>query len=344
MLPVPSFIRDLEQHEKEAKNKTLAELKSAGVDLEQIPAEELEAGDGEAIVALKRWYSYVDSLEERGRTDRVNQLADLKSRIEAWRLDMAERFRMAPASVMDDALSVKIAYATATMNVGRMERDALIAVGVRSNGIDELITVLGQWTAKQEEAKSEAASGGSVNVSKELQMSFEEGNPFKPNNSWRYAVYKPNKKTGEAAWEASYNRFSKGEHPQTIAMQQKSGKPIQVGTVVGHILEALTQGRSVDLHKLSSSAQPPTKQDWETLTRCELETGMDVTGDPATSGANNERFIMKDFLVPVMGNAFAVKDYKERTAEESATFSRWCGNLNWYLALRRVGFEPSFEP
>ena len=44
-----------------------------------------------------------------------------------------------------------------------------------------------------------------------------------------------------------------------------------------------------------------------------------------------------------MGNEFAAKDYKDRTEEEKATFGRWCGALNWFLALRRANYTPSFE-
>ena len=53
------------------------------MDLQQIPQEELEPGEGEAIAALKRWYSYVDSMTARGRSDLVDQLDDLENRIEA---------------------------------------------------------------------------------------------------------------------------------------------------------------------------------------------------------------------------------------------------------------------
>ena len=69
--------------EEEEKQNTLAELKDKGVDLQQIPQEELEPGEGEAIAALKRWYSYVDSMTARGRSDLVDQLDDLENRIEA---------------------------------------------------------------------------------------------------------------------------------------------------------------------------------------------------------------------------------------------------------------------
>lgn len=341
VLPVPPSVREQEKLEEEKMRKTLAELEGKGVDLQQIPQEELEAGDGEAISALKRWYSYIEYQEGRGRTDVVDRLDDLKGRIEAWRTDMAERYRMAPASVMEEHLLVKIAYAAASLRAGtRMDEDALVAAGVRSNGIDELTATLADWAKTWKEDEESGANDGDGGVG-DSPMSFAPG-AFCPSNSWAYAVYKPNKKTGKANWELSYDRFVKGENPQTIAMTQKSGKPIQVATVVGHILEAIVQGRAVDLGRLASVEPPPIRSEWEEMARCATETGLDPTGDPATSGPAGERFAMKDFLLPIMGNAFVLKEWKERTPEESAKFNKWCGCLKWYLALRRVGYEPTF--
>jgi hypothetical protein len=276
VLPVPSSIREQEKLEEAKKQRTLAELKDKGVDIENIPQSELESGDGEAISAYKRWYSYVDSWLRKGRSDMVDQLDDMKSRIEGWRMDMAERYRMAPSSVMEEHLLVRVCYATASLGAGgHMNKDALIAAGVRSNGINELTFVLNEWVDK---VHKHSQSGENENEAACV-MTFVPGEPFRPANSWRFAVYKPNKKSGKAAWELSYDRFAAGEHPQTIAMTQASGKPIQVATVVGHILEALTMGRAVDLHRLSTSeTPPPTKSEWEDLARCSIETGIDVTG------------------------------------------------------------------
>ena len=184
MLPVPVSLREEEKLEAEKKRKELAELEKRGVDLQQIPQDELENGDGEVIAALKRWYSYVDMITARGNTDKVNQLDDLKLRLEAWRLDMAERFRMAPASVMEEHLLVKVAYAMASIRAGsRMDKDALVAAGVRSNGIDELIKTLGEWS-DQYALKDDNGSGGN---GEGLPMSFTPGQAFQPTNSWKFA-------------------------------------------------------------------------------------------------------------------------------------------------------------
>ena len=236
VIPVPQSVREHEKLEEEKKRETLAELKDKfGVDLQSIPQAELESGDGEAITAYKRWYSYVDSFAARGRTDMVDKLDDMKSRIEAWRMDMAERYRMAPASVMEEHLLVKIAYITASFRAGtHTSKDALIAAGVRSNGIDELTSVLNEWVDEAHKDSQNGANESEGNAAC-VNMFFKPGQTYQPGNSWRFALYKPNKKTGKAAWEVSYDRFVKGEHPQTIAMTQAGGKPIQVSLMTAAV-------------------------------------------------------------------------------------------------------------
>lgn len=312
------------------------------LDLQQIPEEELEEGDGEVIAAFRHWHSYLDRLEQSGRKEFVNQMDDLKLRIIAWRSDTAEKFRIAPTSVMAEHMLYKVAYATATLQSGQMEQASLVAAGVHSNDIEELTKVLGEWTDMVKGSKQEASGLSEKQQSQDLPMLAQPEECVVPKKPWEYSVYKPNKKTGMAAWEVSYTRFKKGEHPQSIAMKQSSGKAIQVATVIGHILEGLTQGRPVKLDKLVEVADPPTKSEWDNLARCELETGMNVVADPTSSGKNGERFTMKEFLEPIMGNAFTAEDFKDRTPAESEKWSMWCSKLNWYLALRRVGHQPSF--
>lgn len=70
---------------------------------------------------------------------------------------------------------------------------------------------------------------------------------------------------------------------------------------------------------------------------------MNKKEDPETSGQCGERFRMIDFAVPEMGNAFALKDFKERTHEETLKYGDLCQNIKWYMALRRVGYTPKFE-
>ena len=108
-------------------------------------------------------------------------------------------------------------------------------------------------------------------------------------------------------------------------------------------MDGLLHGRPVPLKKLAAVVPPPNKEEWNELRRCEDLTGLDVEGDPSTSGTNGEAFRMTDFLAPLMGAAFLAKDFKERTEEERAKFNHWCSKLNWYLALRRSKYQPTFE-
>ena len=343
VLSVPPYIRELELKEEEKRKKALQELEQKGVDLQHIPKEEQESGEGDAIASFNYWFTYIERMENSGRTEFVNQMDDLKSRIMAWRLDMAANLKIAPTSVMEEHMLYKVAYATATLPCGqRMEKESLAAAGVRTNGIDELTKALAEWTEAIREPKEGVAAGTDDSKARDLHMTFKPGEIINPKKPWTYSVYKPNKKTGLASWEISYERFKKGEHPQTIAMKQKSGKAIQVSTVIGHLLEALTQGRSLDMHRLASLSQPPSNQEWAELTRCESETGMDVTKNPDTSGKGSEKWTMRDFLLPIMGEAFVAKEYTQRSPDETEKWNRWVGKLHWYLALRRVGFEPHF--
>ena len=341
VLPVPASVRDIERVEEEKRQKTLAEITAAGFDLAQIPKEEVEEGDGEVIRAIKQWHNYIGGLERRENHERVQQLDDLRLRIEAWRDDMAERFRMAPAAVLAEHLVIKIAYATASLPPGaKIDRTALVGAGVRSRGIDELVNSLNEWTEETSKAAKGDESGA---VATSAPMIFASDESYAPPSSWQHAVYKPNKKTGLAVWESSYDRFLNGESPLTIAMSPANGRPIQVNTVIKHIQDGLLHGRPVPLGKLAAVAPPPNREEWQELVRCEELTGLNVEGDPATSGANGEAFRMTDYLAPLMGAAFLAKDFKERTEEERAKFNRWCGLLNWYLTLRRSRYQPTFQ-
>lgn len=342
VLPVPASVREIERVEEEKRQKTLAEITKAGFDLAQIPKEEVEEGDGEVIRAIKQWHNYIDSLERREQHERVQQLDDLRLRIEAWRDDAAEKFRMAPAAVLAEHLVIKIAYATASLPPGaKIDRSALEGAGVRSRGIDELVVSLNEWAEETAKAKNGDGAEGDAE-SPSAPMVFPSDEPYAPPSPWQHAVYKVIKKTGLASWESSYNRFLDGESPMTIAMSPANGRPIQVNTVVKHIQDGLLHGRPVPLKKLAAVVPPPNKEEWNELRRCEDLTGLDVEGDPSTSGNNGEAFRMTDFLAPVMGAAFLAKDFKERTEEEKAKFNHWCSLLNWYLALRRSKYQPSF--
>ena len=166
---------------------------------------------------------------------------------------------------------------------------------------------------------------------------------IRPARARQHAVCKPNKKTGLAVWEVSYNRFVKGDSPQAIAMSPTSGRPIQVATVVGHLLDAITHGKPVDLARLAPFLPPPSKVEWEKLYEAELSTCMNVAGDPNCSGLDGAKFTMTDFLRPVVGHELVDKPFTERSEADRELFGHWCNQLKWYMALRRVNYQPTFK-
>jgi hypothetical protein len=345
VLPVPASVREWEEKQKTALQESLKNLQDAGVNIGQIPKQELEDGEGEVLTALKTWHNYLDSCHRQQRSERVDELEDLRLRLDAWRSDMAVRFRMSPADVMPEHLMLKVAYAAASLKTGTLEREALLQVGVRSGGIDDLELTVTSWleeTRKNNNSSLNRYGSTDPNVATSCQMILLEEN-FKPSKSWDFFVYKPNKKSGLAAWESSYNRFMAGEHIQTIAMSPVNGRPIQVSTVVSHIFDGLVSGREVNLRRLNAVATFPNKAEWERLEEMEKESGIDVTANPDVSGKDGGPFRMTDFLTPVMGPDFASKEFSDRTEEEKTIFNKWCSLLKCYISFRRSGYKPCFE-
>jgi len=340
-LPVPSSIREYEKQQKEKMQKTLAVLKEAGADIDQIPKQEVEEGDGTVIKAFRTWFNYLERLQRNNSNDRIDELGDLRLRIDAWRMDMAEKFRIAPSDAMPDHILFSVAYAAATPKTEKIEREALLGLGLRSGGIDSLVFTINDWLGTTR-AKSKAEQQDDDQLTGNSSPMILSSEPFKPAKRWEHFNYRPQKKTGLASWESSYYRFTAGEHAQTIAMSPINGRPIQVGTVVNHVLEGMLAGRPVDLKRLSTVSTPPTKSQWNELTRMEAETGIDATGNPKVSGKNGEAIRMVDFLEPVLGQEFTQKEYTDRTEEETAKYRKWCDRLSWYLFLRRAGYSPTY--
>lgn len=336
-LPVPESIREQEQKNEEKRKRVRKQLEDNGVRVDKLPQREVEEGDGEVIRAYSSWYTYLERLRHNERHDRVEELESLLGAIEKWRLETAVYYQTSPSAVLAEHVMIFIAYTAATCQPGiKMDNSSLVAAGVRARSLDQLVSVLGEW-ADRVQPKALAVSVDSA------KMVFE-GGIFTPTAPWQYAVYKPNKKTGLASWESSYNRFVEGESPQAIALLPVSGKSVQVQTVIGHIMEGLMQGRGVDLQRIACILPPPTQHEWQQLQEAERSQDMDPVGDPNSSGPGGEKFTMTAFLRPIIGEGLTNTPYSERSEEERKKFSCWCDLLKWYLLFRRTGYTPSFSP
>ena len=237
---------------------------------------------------------------------------------------------------------LNVAYTAASINDDTVQKEALLAAGVRSGGIDVLVITINAWI---DENKGDLATKPERGIDRDHESSkmLLPDTAFEPEKPWEFFVYRLQQKTGHASWESSYNRFTAGEHPQTIAISPISGRPIQVNTVIDHVYNGILSGRKVDLRRLSTLSTPPTKSQWDTLSRLEVETDINVVGDPKTSGKDGEVVRMIDFLAPIMGEEFNATVFYDRTPEEKAKYVEWCQYFKWYSSLRRIGFTPSFE-
>ena len=161
---------------------------------------------------------------------------------------------------------------------------------------------------------------------------------LEPTKPWPYARYKPQKKTGKAVWEWSYDRFAQGESIPTIAMSPSNGRqPIQTKTVVGHLLDAILHGHTIDLRPLSDYMPAPTRNQWQQLdAAC---ANMNVTGDP---DSEDNKLTLTDCIRPIIGDRLADLPFQERTEDEKVLLGQWFDALKWYITLRRLGCEPTF--
>ena len=169
---------------------------------------------------------------------------------------------------------------------------------MRSRELDSLVALLNQWITQFRASDASSGNAAKSETSQDSPMQFPVGEM--KGAAWDFAVYKPQKKTGTAVWESSYERFQRGESPQAIAMAPENGRAIQMNTVVGHIQDGFILGRPVDLRRLSQVAQPPTQNEWAQLEQAAETTGMDPTGVPSISGVGGGKFTMTEFLVRIL--------------------------------------------
>ena len=160
---------------------------------------------------------------------------------------------------------------------------------------------------------------------------------FEPRAAWACAV-QPDPSRKLPVWVASWRRFQAGESIECIAVSPKGGKAIQPVSVVSHLMTALTHGRPLDLQRLAQQCEtnacaPPTRDEWARLVVAEASAGVDVVA--------NAKVGQVELLKPILPEA--AKPFIDRTEVEKARMGAWYAKTYWYLALRRVELQPSFD-
>mmetsp|Transcript_88469 Transcript_88469/g.245707 ORF Transcript_88469/g.245707 Transcript_88469/m.245707 type:complete len:912 (-) Transcript_88469:101-2836(-) len=338
MLPPPQSVIAAEQREKERAEASRQELKKAGVNLEQIPAQELEDGDGPVLQAHKSWHRTIAHLRAKeGGTAKADALEALLAAILQWRGGVAIHDRLAPHHVLPDHVAKAVAYARPQSLEGLEQ----CGVRVRTEGLLALIKKEVEKAAGLLGGASSTPAGGAEGGSdgaeeEEASMVLPEGNYTPPQKS-PHVVYKLGAKGKVPVWEETYSRFLQGEHPEAIAVKQPNGKPIQVSTVLNHLLTALTFGRQLDLRRLAAAAAVecplPTKGQWEKLEHAAAVCGTDPCGPD---------FKSKDLLRQILGPKVDA-GHGEKPEDQQAEEKRWYGYLRWFQNLKVVGFKATFE-
>ena len=325
VLPVPSSVREAEQEAERKHREAMLKLQAAGVDISSLPPDEQRLGKGEVIDAYTHFHAAVENARSYSPA-KADAMLQLKERISTWRLEVAARQRMAPAAVLAEHLVVKIAYIASR---GPLSSDALKAAGVRAAPVQELEALVCTWCSQHQIGlEAVTSSGGSSFPMIGLPTAFRATVP------WAHAAYIPNN-----PWEASAERFSRGEALAAIAINRgvtKAGKskvPILPTTVAGYILDAIPFARhSIDLARLAIDYSPPNSIEWTRMQQAEREQNLDVTL------ADTDK---KSILCQVCPSYIVT--YAEKTEEEKADSQSWRRLCSWYCALRRVGFEPTFR-
>ena len=345
ILPVPESLARAEADAKAAADAKVLELEAAGADTSAIPAAELEAGAGPALNAELQWARAIAKLRQSGddaKSARADAMAELLRRVERWRDSTAEKLGMAPGSVFASFVAKRVAYTCASG--GHLDVESLRSAGVRVAGAEGLAAELKSAAAELGLARETVGGVGEARTdASDKRMRLASFAPVKP---WPFALYKPRKKKGcpdePPPWETSWRRFAGGEAPAAIALTQPSGRAVQVTTVVGHLLEALTQGRTVDFKRLGSfeglADRFPTEREWRAMDDAADRTAQDPAGDPASF--SQRELLRSDALL----GAEAVDVDRELKSEmQRAAEASWYDKIRVYVALRRAGVEPEWD-
>eukprot|EP00425_Heterocapsa_triquetra_P031424 CAMPEP_0195119598 /NCGR_PEP_ID=MMETSP0448-20130528/119840_1 /TAXON_ID=66468 /ORGANISM="Heterocapsa triquestra, Strain CCMP 448" /LENGTH=909 /DNA_ID=CAMNT_0040156943 /DNA_START=42 /DNA_END=2769 /DNA_ORIENTATION=+ len=326
MLPIPPAIRQQEEEQRQKAAATAKEIERAGLDPKAVPRDEIESGDGPTLWYIRKLKHWRDSGKE-SLVLHADRHEELRRRILAWRDEAAQRLRMAPADVLAEHLAMQITYVKPTST------KALHDVGVRIVGVEALAAIVAQ--AKQELfPKGDAGEEGSgvTQGTKSAMMCLPPG-PW-AGTKWDNAVYKQGKNGAKPPWEVSYDRWTQGETPQGIAMKQ-AAKPIQVGTVLGHIMQALTFAKPVDLARLFRECEmcPPAEAEWMRMEEAAVQRNLQVLGSD---------FRAKEVLMGVLGAEKVGREFAEKSEADKEEERSWYERIRIWEALKRCHFPATF--
>ena len=267
-------------------------------------------------------------LESRARSKEI-----LLERILSWRDNAAVTLRMSPEAVLRDTLARKIAYAQLSAVGG------LHAVGLRvpEQQLTELSDVI---CAALVELNLVAGVGASTSCGAEGRMIFDEGPVVAAVK--QEIVISMKAKPKPSVWLESYQQFNSGNSIETVAALHPKG--IQVGTVLGHLLDAFKFGMAVDMKRLAAEASsrglgPPFRREWALF-----EQAAEAAGVNPEDGSF---YPVKDLLQHIKEVAPLLAGSREAPVVASEADRlvtvKWYSMARWWNLMRLTKTEVKFE-
>lgn len=331
ILPIPLNLMRLEEEKTADDARKLQGLIDDGIDVSNVPVEELERGGGEVLDMHIMWSRYIRNKREQGKMDVVNELEEMLVAIYEWRSETAIQLGMAPAAVIGDHIAMKLAYSRA-----KTEED-VAAAGVRINNTELLV-------ARMLSVSSKYASNSTLESVEDSPLVVFP-TVFQASCAWKHAVLKPMKGSNVPLWKTYSDRHSAGETLAQLAMSPTGNKPaVQTSTVLAHVLTALLFGEKVFLARLATEAEAsqansvPTVKDWETIGTSVAMGGMQLAENPNVLEYAN----MRNIVGSIVGASIADRESKTRTKEENDLMNSWLSKVRWYLQAQLVGVPVTF--
>jgi len=330
-MPPPPALLEQELAEKRVLEARIAELESNGIDLKNIPKAELESGNSPILDAEIKWLRTITSWRTSGQNEKADKYNALMEKILAWREQQAQKHRVSPDIVLADHVVKNIAYALP------VTISDLKALGVRfAAGVSSLSRLIRAATSELGISSTTQTTDSSPIVPLPKNINY------KPSKAWAFAIPSTKKKS----WEISYERFqNKNESIGAIAANQNSGNPIRQGTVVGHLLTALTFGHPLDLQRLHNQGKKALPES------CGAPTINQITQfDDALAACSDVVDVVgtESYSLPLLARAYGgpvaeayAIDVKARTEEQQNILNEWHVLRTWWQTFKRIGYDPN---
>jgi RecQ family ATP-dependent DNA helicase len=259
-------IREKEANAAAAKAKVESELKAAGIAASEIGEEDLDDNPSNPSLSYARM---VRGLHSGKRPVAAAMARELKDKLLAWRAATAVTLGIAPASALPHAILFGL---PAVALERKVDAPSLVELGLRlpASQLSELAehvdALVSSYRAALDAEQVQAAAMLEADAANRVKIVAGGPTFSRPGGAWPHTpdppvpivkgVPKP------LSWAISYDLFMSGKGVTAIAAE----RGFQPGTIVGHLLQALTAGRMFVVsnleQELAAQHYIPTTKEW----------------------------------------------------------------------------------